>query len=143
MGRTEFLTPTIRSEPGLEQRKPTNRAKWRSSPSAYRSVLENVLTPPTLLEMAIFRQLRRVSLLNPKLALFFLLARCIGLHPALEPALELTPTNIVVKRTKEPYRKRETEGCRLLIVGQAANNNVEKHEPDYDDKQREDQPIPS
>ena len=30
--------------------KPAARAKWRSSPSAFRSVLENRLTPPTLSE---------------------------------------------------------------------------------------------
>ena len=44
MGRTEFLTLTIQSEPRLETRKPTTRAKWRSTMSAYRSVLENCLT---------------------------------------------------------------------------------------------------
>ena len=35
----------------------STRAKWRSSRSGRRRVLENVLTPPTLLEMGIFRQL--------------------------------------------------------------------------------------
>jgi hypothetical protein len=44
LGRTEFLTLTIQSEPRLETRKPTDRAKWRSSLSAYTSVLENCLT---------------------------------------------------------------------------------------------------
>jgi HTH-like domain len=35
----------------------STRAKWRSSLSACRVVLGRPLTPPTLLEMAIFRQL--------------------------------------------------------------------------------------
>jgi hypothetical protein len=43
LGRTEFLTRTIQSEPRLETRKTTTRAKWRSSPSVYRSVLKNEL----------------------------------------------------------------------------------------------------
>src|SRR5437867_9716632 len=37
----------------------STRAKWRSFPSARRSVLQKSLTPPTLLEMAIFRQLMK------------------------------------------------------------------------------------
>ena len=53
---TEFLTLTIKNEPRLETRKPSTRAKWRSSSSACCSALENCLTLPTLLEMAIFRQ---------------------------------------------------------------------------------------
>lgn len=36
LGRIEFLTSTIRSEPKGGKRKPTTRAKWRSSRSAYR-----------------------------------------------------------------------------------------------------------
>ena len=51
MGRTEFLTRTIQSEPRLERAKPIYETKWRSSMSACRSVLENCLTVPTLLEM--------------------------------------------------------------------------------------------
>ena len=47
----------MNSEPRLEMRKPPTRAKWRSSTSACKSALEKGLTPPTLLEMAIFRQL--------------------------------------------------------------------------------------
>ena len=39
----EFLTLTIQSEPRLETRKATKRAKWRSSMSAYTSVLQNML----------------------------------------------------------------------------------------------------
>jgi len=42
-GSDRVLTRTIQSEPRLETRKPTKRAKWRSSTSAYASVLENVL----------------------------------------------------------------------------------------------------
>src|SRR5262249_37828672 len=38
-----FLTLTIRSEPRLESAKPSTRAKWRSSTSAYGSVLKIVL----------------------------------------------------------------------------------------------------
>src|SRR5580692_1039979 len=40
LGRTEFLTLTIQSEPRLETRKPSTRAKWRSFMSASGSVLE-------------------------------------------------------------------------------------------------------
>src|SRR5215470_18476527 len=43
LGRTEFLTRTIRSEPRLESAKPSTRAKWRSSRSACGSVFKNVL----------------------------------------------------------------------------------------------------
>ena len=43
---------TIRSEPKVGLANST-RAKWRSTRSRCRSVLKNVLTPPTLLEMAI------------------------------------------------------------------------------------------
>ena len=42
-GSDRVLTRTIQSEPRLETRKPSTRAKWRSSTSAYTSVLENVL----------------------------------------------------------------------------------------------------
>ena len=42
-GSDRVLTRTIQSEPRLETRKPSTRAKWRSSTSAYASVLENVL----------------------------------------------------------------------------------------------------
>ena len=38
------------------KRNPSTRAKWRSSPSACKGVLDKCLTPPTLLEMAIYRQ---------------------------------------------------------------------------------------
>jgi hypothetical protein len=63
LGRTEFLTRTIQGEPRLETRKPTTRAKWRSSMSAYGSVLKTCLTPPTLLEIGILRQCQvRLSL---------------------------------------------------------------------------------
>ena len=34
MGRTEFLTATIASEPMVGKRNPSTRAKWRSSPGA-------------------------------------------------------------------------------------------------------------
>src|SRR6476646_3664149 len=54
LGRTEFLTRTIQSEPRLETRKPTDRAKWRSSLSAYRSVLENCLTAADIVRDADF-----------------------------------------------------------------------------------------
>jgi len=64
MGRTKFRTLTIRSEPRVGKRKASTRAKWRSSPSARSRVLEKCLTPPTLLEMAIFRQLRITALLE-------------------------------------------------------------------------------
>src|ERR1017187_2979853 len=59
MGRTEFLTETDceRALVGRAKAKASTRAKWRSSSSACRRVLEKCLTPPTLLEMAIFRQL--------------------------------------------------------------------------------------
>jgi len=50
MGRTEFPTWEITSEPGLEKAKPSTRAKWRSSPSARWGVREKCLTPPTLSE---------------------------------------------------------------------------------------------
>src|SRR5215467_8757577 len=43
LGRTEFVTLTIRSEPRLESAKPSTRAKWRSSGSACRSVFKNML----------------------------------------------------------------------------------------------------
>lgn len=65
------------------------------------------------------------------------------LRLALEPALELTPTSIVVERIKHPYRESQTEDCSILIVGQTSHDNVENEEPDYDDHQGEDQPIPS
>ena len=42
-GSDRVLTRTIQSEPRLETRKPTKRAKWRSSMSAYTSVAQNVL----------------------------------------------------------------------------------------------------
>src|SRR2546421_2067661 len=54
LGRTEFLTATIASEPSIGKRKPSARAKWRSSPSAGSCVPITYLTEPTLLEMAIF-----------------------------------------------------------------------------------------
>src|ERR1035437_7387384 len=52
MGRTEFLTETDceRALVGRAKAKASSRAKWRSSPSACRRVLEKCLTPPTLLE---------------------------------------------------------------------------------------------
>jgi len=56
LGRTEFLTRTIQSEPRLETRKPTERAKWRSSMSAYRSVRQNVLDTADIVREAIFHQ---------------------------------------------------------------------------------------
>ena len=37
------MTLTIQSEPRLETRKPTKRAKWRSSMSAYRSVAQKLV----------------------------------------------------------------------------------------------------
>jgi len=58
VGRTEFLTGAIASEPTVGKRNLSTRAKWRSSSSARGSVLENRLTPPTFLEMAIYRQPR-------------------------------------------------------------------------------------
>jgi hypothetical protein len=42
-GTVSVVTLTIQSEPRLEKRKPTTRAKWCSSTSAYRCVLQNVL----------------------------------------------------------------------------------------------------
>ena len=42
-GSDRVLTRTIQNEPRLETRNPTKRAKWRSSMSAYTSVLENGL----------------------------------------------------------------------------------------------------
>jgi hypothetical protein len=58
MGRTEFLTETDceRALVGRAKAKASTRAKWRSSPSACRRVLEKCLTPPTLLEMGMFHQ---------------------------------------------------------------------------------------
>src|ERR1035437_7972457 len=58
MGRTEFLTETDceRALVGRAKAKASTRAKWRSSSSACRRVLEKCLTPPTLLETGIFRQ---------------------------------------------------------------------------------------
>ena len=47
----------VRSEPRLETRKPSTRAKWRSFRSACGRVLENCLTLPTLLEKGIYQQL--------------------------------------------------------------------------------------
>src|SRR5512144_126797 len=44
----------------------STRAKWRSLRSECRSVLQNVLTPPTLLEMAMLRQ-SSARLRNPVL----------------------------------------------------------------------------
>jgi len=58
LGRTEFLTRTIQSEPRLETRKPTTRAKWRSSMSAYRGVLQNVLDTADIVREGILRQAR-------------------------------------------------------------------------------------
>src|SRR5215472_1504695 len=40
----------------------TKRAKWRSSLSVCSRVLRSCLTPPTLLEMAIFQQLHHLSI---------------------------------------------------------------------------------
>src|ERR1035441_4060841 len=59
MGRTEFLTETDceRALVGRAKAKASTRAKWRSSSSACRRVLEKCLTPPTLLEMGILQQL--------------------------------------------------------------------------------------
>src|SRR5437016_9073782 len=56
LGRTEFLTATIASEPSIGKRKPSARAKWRSSPSAGSCVPITYLTEPTLLEMAMLHQ---------------------------------------------------------------------------------------
>jgi len=42
-GSDRVLTRTIQSEPRVETRKPSMRAKWRSSMSACRSVAQNVL----------------------------------------------------------------------------------------------------
>src|SRR3954453_20159538 len=56
MGRTEFLIPTIRIEPRLE-RATIYESEWRSSTSARRRVPTPCLTPPKLLEVAIFRKL--------------------------------------------------------------------------------------
>src|ERR1035441_5812198 len=60
MGRTEFLTETDceRALVGRAKAKASTRAKWRSSSSACRRVLEKCLTPPTLLEMGMLRQRR-------------------------------------------------------------------------------------
>jgi hypothetical protein len=44
----------------LEKRKPTDRAKWRSSLSEGRGVRKKCLTLPTLLETAIFHQLAKI-----------------------------------------------------------------------------------
>jgi len=51
----EFLTPTIESEPRLERANYLREQKWRSFQSARRRVLKECLTPPTLLEMAMFQ----------------------------------------------------------------------------------------
>src|SRR5689334_18383730 len=59
-GSDRVLTRTIPSEPRLEKRKPSTRAKWRSSPSARIRVLKECLTPPTLLEMRIYHQQPRM-----------------------------------------------------------------------------------
>src|ERR1035438_6862024 len=59
MGRTEFLSETDceRALVGRAKAKASTRAKWRSSSSACRRVLEKCLTPPTLLEMGMLQQL--------------------------------------------------------------------------------------
>ena len=43
MGRTEFLTPTIRSEPWVGKRKPTKRAKWRSFYECMQECAQNLV----------------------------------------------------------------------------------------------------
>jgi hypothetical protein len=42
-GLSRVLTLTIQSEPRLELRTPTKRAKWRSSMSAHRSVAQKLV----------------------------------------------------------------------------------------------------
>ncbi len=49
--------PDDSREPRWEKRKPIYETKWRSSRSACGRVLKSCLTSPTLLEMAIYRQL--------------------------------------------------------------------------------------
>ena len=73
LGRTEFLTLTIQSEPRLESANQSTRAKWRFSLSACGRVRRSCLTLPTLLEMAMLRQStprRRQIHLDPLLALY-------------------------------------------------------------------------
>lgn len=58
MGRTEFLTPMIRSEPSWKAQT-IHESEKALFPSACRSALKKCLTPPTLLEMAIYHQFGR------------------------------------------------------------------------------------
>src|SRR5580700_10744808 len=66
MGRTECpdlngLQASLR----LEKATPSTRAKWRSSRSAYSSVLEKCLTPPTLSERPDSVNIRQLALAAP------------------------------------------------------------------------------
>jgi hypothetical protein len=58
LGRTEFLTRTIQSEPRLESAKPLRERNGALLRVLAEVLLKTCLTSPTLLEMAIFRQLR-------------------------------------------------------------------------------------
>ena len=65
MGRTECPDLRDYKRAWVGKGKPAARAKWRSSPSAYRSVLENRLTPPTLSETRFFANLTFRDLATP------------------------------------------------------------------------------
>src|SRR5689334_21752318 len=51
----------LEASPGWRAQNPSTRAKWRSSPSARWSLLQNCLTVPTLLEMRFNAKLRTFS----------------------------------------------------------------------------------
>jgi hypothetical protein len=51
----------IQSEPRLERRKPSLRAKWRSSMSACSGVLKRVLDTADIVRDGIFRQLAKIG----------------------------------------------------------------------------------
>ena len=58
MGRTEFLTPTIRSEPWVGKRKPTKRAKWRSFYECMQECAQNLVDTADIVRDGDVTQLR-------------------------------------------------------------------------------------
>jgi hypothetical protein len=71
MGRTEFLTPTIRSGPKVGKRKPSTRAKWRSSTSARSRVRFIVLDMADIVREGCYdsQRLRRTIAMLSRLAI--------------------------------------------------------------------------